>query len=487
MIAPEGANYTLSQPLAWRCTSVGTADSRSGETETVSLFLESLEPDTEYTLTTTLGDLTFQTLPCAGLCDITSFGADPAADDNAAAIQLAIDSTPEGGTLFVPPGRFVTRPVFLRSNMTLYLPEGAQLAAPGDREGWPILPAQDETGRNISTWEGLPEASFAAVITAVNCDNLTITGRGVVDGGGDRGDWWQWPKETRDGARRPRTLFLAHSRNVILSGVTVCNSPSWTVHPFFCNQLTAAALFIQNPPDSPNTDGLNPESCCDITLTAIAFSVGDDCIAVKAGKRGPGQSDHLAPTRRLSVTHCQMARGHGAVVLGSEMSGEITDVEIAHCEFDGTDRGLRIKTRRGRGGRVSSVVMSDIVMTGVGTPLAVNAFYFCDADGHDHWVQNRAPAVVDETTPVVKDITVKRVRAEGVMLAAAAILGLPEAHVTGVTIDDFQVSYNPDAKAEVPLMADNVKPTRHAGLIAEFAQVTGEVTLIPGMQELAKC
>jgi polygalacturonase len=161
-------------------------------------------------------------------------------------------------------------------------------------------------------------------------------------------------------------------------------------HPHLSEGLIFAALAIESPSNSPNTDGLNPESCCGVTIAGLRISVGDDCIAIKSGKRGPitdePTDDLLAPTRNVTVENCLLEFGHGAVVLGSEMSGDITDVTIARCDFVGTDRGLRIKTRRGRGGLVARIAMTDVVMQDVASPLAINAFYFCDADGRSEAV-----------------------------------------------------------------------------------------------------
>jgi polygalacturonase len=105
----------------------------------------------------------------------------------------------------------------------------------------------------------VPAACFASLLTAIDCRDLAITGGGTLDGGGDAGDWCLWPKETR-GARLPRTVFLDGCERVVLSGVTVRNSPSWTIHPLHCREVVAAGMFVENPPESPNTDGLNPSA-----------------------------------------------------------------------------------------------------------------------------------------------------------------------------------------------------------------------------------
>lgn len=483
LVDAETCRYHLPAPRDW----VLDGGAQSGRTRIVPLFLEGLTPDSDHRIEIGGEVLAFRTLPCAGLVEATDYGVSVTSPDNAAAFAAAIAAVPSGGTLLLSPGRYASGPVFLKSDMTLYLPEGAEIAALGDRSGWPILPERDQAGRVIGTWEGLPAACFAAPVTAIGCDRLTVTGRGVIDGGGDRGDWWTWPKERRDGAYRPRTLFLAHCNDVTLSGVTVRNSPSWTVHPFNCHRLQAAALRIQNPADSPNTDGFDPESCTDLDLRGLAISVGDDCIAVKAGKRGTGtdtRADHIAPTRRLLIANCLMRDGHGAVVMGSEMSGDITDVEIIRCEFIGTDRGLRIKTRRGRGGQVARIAMRDVTMDGVGTALAANAFYYCDADGKSDAVQSRDPAPVNQTTPRIADISVQDVTLLGVRHAAAAFLGLPEAPMTGIRLSAISVSYDDAATPGDTLMASHLPQVRHGGILHRFAEVETDAALAPMLQEL---
>ncbi len=484
---PQGAKYALQTPLNWRLTDADGSIVTEGNATCVGIFLDKLSPDSTYEFQCDLGRVRFSTLGCNGLINAQDFGVSPDVPDNTQALHNAIAATPTGGTLRLAPGRYHSGPLLLRPDMTLLLERGSTLAAIKDRSQWPILPEHDDQGRVLGTWEGLPEASYAALITAIDCHNLILTGGGTIDGGGSRGDWWQWPKETRNGARRPRTIHLAHSNNVSMTGVTVCDSPSWTVHPYCSHDLHVSNLAIQNPPNSPNTDGLNPESCQRVSLTALHFSVGDDCIAIKAGKRAPKNNSHLAPTKDIRIQHCLMERGHGAVVLGSEMSGGIFDVNISHCSFVSTDRGLRIKTRRGRGGEVSGISMSDVDMIDVPTPLAMNAFYFCDPDGESDWVQSRHPAPVSETTPAISDVSLTRITARGVTTGFAAVLGLPEAPISGVTIRDVSVSFDPNAPLDSPLMALNVPQMRHAGIWSEFASVDGDIEVANSQKDISLC
>lgn len=467
--------YKLDRQLGWRVTDQDGGAVAGGETSTVVFTVSGLEPDCSYALA--IGDATvvFQTKPESALIDIRDFGAATELDDNADAIARAIAAVPDGGTLSIPAGVWKTGPLYLKSHMTLLIEEGAELSSLSDWSERHIFPARHTDGRVFGTWEGVAEPIFASIINAIDCDGLTITGAGIVDGGGDRGDWWSWPKESRRDARRPRTLFLSGCRDLTLSGFTVRNSPSWTVHPVLCERVLAADLRIENEPESPNTDGFNPECCHDVRLIGLFISVGDDCIAIKAGKKHPlGGPDR--PTERIDIVNCLMERGHGAVVMGSEMSAGVHDVTISRCHFLGTDRGLRIKTRRGRGGGVSDISVLDCRMENVATPIAVNAFYFCDADGRSDYVQSRQPLPVTAETPHLSGFTLRNVEVLDAGTAAAVFYGLPEAPIRDVTIENYSVTFDPQAKAEVAEMACDLPALRHAGIVAEnvdFKKLSG--------------
>ncbi|WP_105434972.1 glycoside hydrolase family 28 protein [Neorhizobium tomejilense] len=470
--------HTRDDALAWQVREIGGALVTEGTTRTVVFSVASLEPGTTYFFHAGDARLEFTTRRETAAIDIRDFGASTDAQDNAPAIQRAIAGLAPGGTLRIPGGRWLSGPIFLKSDMSLFLEDGAELAAIANRQDFPILPARHADGRILGTWEGVAEACYASLVNAIDCRNVHLAGTGTIDGGGDRGDWWSWPKETRQGARRPRTIFLSACEDVTLSGLTIRNSPSWTVHPVFCRRLIAADLTIENDPVSPNTDGFNPESSSDIRLVGLHISVGDDCIALKAGKRsllgGPDR-----PTDHVRIENCLMERGHGAVVIGSEMSAGISDIAIRNCHFKGTDRGLRIKTRRGRGGTVANIRLADSLMEDVATPVAVNSFYFCDADGRSDYVQSRSPLPVSLETPSISSISVENVTVTGARTAAAVFYGLPEAAIRDIAFENYTVSFAPDAEAEVPEMASLLLPLRHAGIVAENAVFSRLARLSP--------
>ena len=470
-------HYALSTARAWSVLDMDGKPSGAGLTYKVVFTVLGLEPGKSYRITSDGTALEFKTRPESALIDITGFGASTDAEDNTAVIQQAIHALPARGTLRIPAGTFHTGPLFLKSHMTLLLEEGACLKGLTERELYPILAARHEDGRVLGTWEGVCEPCYASLITALDCEDLAITGAGIIDGGADGGDWWTWPKETRNGARRPRTVFLSHNRAVSLTGITVRNSPSWTVHPVLSHDVIAADLTIENDPHSPNTDGLNPECCRNVLLTGIFFSVGDDCIAIKAGKRDPkGGLDQ--PCEDIAIENCRMERGHGGVVIGSEMSGSVRNVRVRRCSLSETDRGLRVKTRRGRGGVVENITVEDCVMERVAVPLVINSFYFCDADGRSDYVQSRSLYPVSDATPIIRGITIRNVVADNVAVSAAAFYGLPEAPIEDVTIENYRVSFDPEATADVPDMALYFEPLRHAGIVTQNTHLAQDADLV---------
>ena len=397
------------------------------------------------------------------LLNVKEFGAkgDGKTSDTAA-IQAAICACPKDGTVYLPEGVYYSTALFLKSNMTLLISEGAVLLGDTDRNHYPILPGMTRTTDekdeyNLSSWEGNPLTSFASLITAIDCENLDIIGDGTIDGNAQNADWWINPKIKRI-AWRPNLVYLARCNNVRMQSLTVQNSPSWTLHPYYSDNLAFLNLYIHNPSDSPNTDGLDPESCKDVLVLGTIISVGDDCMAIKSGKYYMSLMHHKV-TDSIIIRNCKFERGHGSVTVGSEAAGGVKNVRVSQCIFDGTDRGLRIKTRRGRGERsvLDDIVFENIDMNGVHMPFTVNMFYFCDPDGHSDYVQNQNPAPVDEMTPVIGSITGRNINCKGASACMICAFGLPERPIEKLTFENINVSFLPESERtpERPVMMDN--------------------------------
>lgn len=422
-----------------------------------------LKPDTEYEIKVnyegeTVSPVTVRTDWEYVTLNVRDFGAKgDGVHDDTTAIQAAIMACPKDSRILVPEGVYKISSIFLKSDITLEIAKNAVLSAFTERDKFPIFPgvieSYDEKDEyNLGSWEGNPLDMFSGIVTGVNVENVVITGEGTIDGCTTFENWWKNCK-VRNIAWRPRLFFINHCKNVTMHGITVCNSPSWTLHPYFSEHLKFIDIKIKNPANSHNTDGLDPESCTDVLVLGALISVGDDCIAIKSGKIYMGRK-HKLPTSKMEVRQCCMRDGHGAVTVGSEIAAGVKEIHIKDCLFLNTDRGLRVKTRRGRGkdSVLDDIAFENIDMDNVMTPFVVNSFYFCDPDGKTEYVASKTPLPVDERTPSIKRLTFKNIKATNCHVAATYIYGLPEAKIEKLTFENVHVSYAKDAKPGVAAM-----------------------------------
>ncbi len=446
--------------------------------ETVITSLYDLKPETEYEVSVLteagnlLGDIKFTTEYEFVTLNVKEFGAKgDGVQDDTKYIQAAILSCPKNSRVLIPQGTYKITSLFLKSNIRLEIAKGAELSALTDRYAFPKFPAliesYDETDEyNLGTWEGNPLPMFAGIITGVEVENVLIYGEGVINGNGSKENWWHNPK-VMVGAFRSRMFFINHCEHITLQGVKFCNSPSWTLHPYFSNDLKFYNVIIENPSDSPNTDGLDPESCKDIEIAGVRFSLGDDCIAVKSGKIYMGKK-HKTPSENIFIRQCLMENGHGAVTIGSEMAGGVKNLTVEECLFRHTDRGLRIKTRRGRGedAVLDKITFRKIDMDHVMTPFVVNSFYFCDPDGKTEYVQSREWMPVDDRTPYIKKLAFEDIKAANCHVAAAYFDGLPEQKIEEIVMENIEVTYAENPKCDVPSMSSGVEACTLKGIYA---------------------
>jgi polygalacturonase len=368
------------------------------------------------------------------------------------AIQNAIEKASKngGGTIFFPAGEYLTGALTLRSNITIHLDSGALLKFSENFDDF--LPYVE------MRYEGIVMKSFQPLFYAKDVQNITITGRGVIDGQGKA--WWNevyrietakeplpptkyqtmWEEQNKGLYTEPyykRTVdkkffrpsfFQAYNcKNILIEGVTFQNSPFWTINPEFCDNVTVTGISIFNP-HSPNTDGINPSSCTNVHISNCHISVGDDCITIKSGRDGDGRKYGKA-TENVTITNCTMLSGHGGVVIGSEMSGGIKKITISNCVFDGTDRGIRIKSARGRGGVVEDIRVDNIVMKNIKEEAIVLSLFY------DKGTQVEA---VTEKTPIFRNIHMSNITASNVN-KAGQILGITEMPIQNITFSNINM------------------------------------------------
>ncbi|RNL52198.1 glycoside hydrolase family 28 protein [Pedobacter jejuensis] len=352
-----------------------------------------------------------------------------------------------GGTVYFPAGKYLTGAIHLRSNITIFIDAGAEIHFSDNFDDY--LPMVK------SRYEGVDVTSFSPLFYAYKVENISIIGRGLIDGHGKK--WWdfvegykegqprsKWQttfdelnkdillpddaKQMKRGFLRPPFIQPMFCKNIIINGITIKNSPFWTINPEFCENIKIHAVTISNP-HSPNTDGINPESCKNVHISDCHISVGDDCITIKSGKDAPGRKMAI-PAENYTITNCTMLSGHGGVVIGSEMSGDVRKIAISNCVFDGTDRGIRIKTARGRGGVVEDIRVSNIIMKNIGQQAIVLDMQYTKTN----------PEPVSERTPKFRNIHFSNIT--GQVNQAGYLNGLEEMPIENITFNDI----NMDAK-----------------------------------------
>lgn len=408
--------------------------------------------------------------------DIRDFGAKADGETlNTEAINNAIKAVSEkgGGKVVIPEGLWLTGPVVLQNNVNLHVEKNALVLFSGDADLYPLV---------RTSFEGLDMLRCQSPISAMNAENIAITGHGVLDGSGDSwrpvkrnkmtdGQWksllksggvvdesgkvW-YPnegalkasiltgsKEKREISNsewegmkrwlRPVLLSIVRSKRVLLEGVTFRNSPSWCLHPLSCEDLTLNGVKVFNPWYSQNGDALDVESCKNVVVTNSLFDAGDDAICIKSGKDADGRR-RGEPCENVLVKNNTVLHGHGGFVVGSEMSGGVRNVYVADCTFIGTDVGLRFKSTRGRGGVVENVYVDNINMINIpGDALIADLYYAVkDAPGAP------VPAVTEET-PSFKNIHISNISCKGAG-RAMFLNGLPEMPIENFSVRNMRIT-----------------------------------------------
>lgn len=386
---------------------------------------------------------------------VTAFGADPEGrKPSTTAINQAIDrcSAEGGGRVIVPRGTYLTGAIHLKSNVNLFVDEGATLRFDTDPASYPIV---------FTRWEGMECMNYSPLIYARQQKNIAITGKGTLDGQGSEQNWWAWkgpwggstehgwnegmpdqrkarkrlfdmaeagvPVEQRvfgDGSLlRPPFIQPYDCENVLIEGVRVRSSPFWNIHPVLCRNITLRGVDVYGL--GPNNDGVDPESVDHMLIEDCSFNTGDDCIAVNSGRNADGR--RLAtPSQNILIRNCRMQEGHGGVVVGSQISGGARWVFAENCHMDSPNLwyAIRFKNNALRGGLLENFYYRDLDVGQVG-----RAAITCDF--------NYEEGANGAFTPQLRNVVVERLRVK----KAVRVLdsqGLPQAPVNDITLRDCE-------------------------------------------------
>ncbi len=371
-------------------------------------------------------------------CDPRALGAkaDGQTKDTSA-LQGAIDQCAKGGgEVHLTAGTYVSAPLTLRSHVRLVVDKGATLLGSPDMDDYPI--------RTDAPWRRV------SLLHADHVEDIAITGAGTIDGNGKV--WWDAMMNRQKGSKenqRPLLIDLTNSKQILIEGVTIQNSPQYNITAFWCDGLTVRNVSILNPGrGAPNTDGIDPVSTSHVLIEHDTIDTGDDNVAIKSGLVERG--DPNVPSTDIVIRDCTFRAGHG-LSIGSETAGGVRNVTVERVTFTGTRQGIRIKSARGRGNDIGNFTYRDIKMDGVETPIEITEYY-------TGMVKDDQGQPVTEHTPKFHDITIENVTATGAK-RAGVIMGLPESPVKN-------------------LVMKNVNIAAAAGMTVANAQITQENVVI---------
>ncbi|KAL6615595.1 hypothetical protein ACP70R_037865 [Stipagrostis hirtigluma subsp. patula] len=332
---------------------------------------------------------------------------------------------PGGAMLYVPPGVWLTGPFNLTSRMTLFLARGAVIRATQDTSSWPLVDPLPSYGRGRE----LPGGRYLSLIHGSGLQDVVITGEnGTIDGQGSV--WWNmWKKGTLH-YTRPHLLELMSSSDIIVSNVVFQDSPFWNIHPVYsspCN-VVIRNVTILAPHDSPNTDGVDPDSSSNVCIEDCYISTGDDAVAIKSGWDEYGIS-YGRSSSDITVRRISGSSPFAGFAVGSETSGGVENVLAEHLNFFNSGFGIHIKTNSGRGGFIRNVTVSDVTLDNVRYGLRIAG----DVGDHPDDRYNKS------ALPIVDTLTIKNVQGQNIK-EAGLIKGIANSAFSRICLSNIKLN-----------------------------------------------
>lgn len=374
-------------------------------------------------------------------------------------LQNAVDSCSlaGGGTVKVNPGKyFLNGTLHLKSDVNLRLEEGACLQFSGKASDFlPVVHTR---------WEGTELYGHSPMIYAYHASNIAITGKGIIDaqGGKEFAAWSRIESYDRDRLRemgdklvpvhervfgegtvlRPSCIQPFGCSRVLIEGITVKDSPFWTIHPVYCDNVIVRGVTIDS--HFPNNDGCDPESTSNVLIENCTFRTGDDAVAIKSGRDTDGRFIGR-PSRNIVIRNCVFHSECNGLCIGSEMSGGTSDVYMDNIEIGTVKNAIYFKSNRDRGGYIRNVVVDSIrVERAKGAILRFETNYFGFRGGNYQ--------------ALYENFRISNVQAGKADNYAVFMDGNDEHRISSIQIDNFHVK-----EAKFPYYLMNTENVRFTG------------------------
>lgn len=291
-------------------------------------------------------------------------------------IQRAIDSCSlaGGGHVIISKGIYYLKGnLVLKSDVNLHLEKDAYLLFSGK--------ADDFLPEVWTRWEGTELYGHSPMIYAKHATNIAITGQGTIDaqGGREFASWSQIEVSDRNRLRkmgeklipvterifgkgtilRPSCIQFMGCSRILVEGITIKNSPFWTIHPVYCDNVIVRSITIDS--HYPNNDGCDPESTSNVLIEKCIFRTGDDAIAIKAGRDADGR-EIGRPSKNIVIRNCLFQSECNGLCIGSEMSGGVENVYMDNIQIGTVKNALYFKSNRDRGGYIRNIQVSNITI-----------------------------------------------------------------------------------------------------------------------------
>lgn len=284
--------------------------------------------------------------------------------NDAAAIQAAIDAcTAAGGGQVVLQGgkTYYSSSIVMKANVELHLEQGSVLKAHSDISTY-FHPNGVEAGKSSVSGADAVDCPVTlkpsyAFIYAKNADCFSITGQGAIDG-----NVYAFMKRVSpyyfngDFYPRPTMVYVEHCNHITFTGVTMQNSPFWTLHPAGCDDVLIQGVRVLNPLDCTNSDGIDPDHSTNVRIIGCHVTCADDAICLKSSA---GNMEY-GPCKNIIISGCTLTSTSAALKIGTEGTGDFENVIVDNCIISDSNRGISIQIRDG--GHVKNVSFSNIII-----------------------------------------------------------------------------------------------------------------------------